>query len=888
MKKLLLPIAIASCILLSTNIVAQSTNASEGTDFWIAFMDNADTSRGAQTLSVFITARHVCTVTISNPNTGWSNTITATPSGINQCYIPTSQAYTTLSGIVEGKGIHVTSTDTITLYAITRGFPNQDYTNVLPTTILRSNYIVQTFPADRYPAVFSIVAAEDSVTVDVTLSGDTRDGHLAGDSYSIFLPSAGMCCQIESTVYSGIASDLSGTQVTARDHKRIALFHGDVCVYIPTQMQGQSCDHVVEQAMPTDYWGKDFVAVGSHAYLPDYVRITSMADSCLVHINGTLAATLNARQTYQYTMQTNTEIDHIQTSQPAEVYLYFASLNGIADGDPSMTTIPPIEQGISRMSFTSLNSGNIHTHSACIICRSASINSIAVDGASIASSLSPIANYPGYHYAHIPLTQGVHTILDSSDAGFVAYLYGTGTRESYGYTVGSAARILTQPKMLANGIDSRSLLDGVNICPGDSLELEARIENGSIQQVRWDFGDGTSNSYANPTTHNYAVTGTYHACAAIEYYADTMSAELLHDTLCVDVTLHPEYLFHTYDTCSASDLPYNPHGTPYSGSVVGDTIHWVTRSGCDSIEIYHLHVLAEVGLLVNGTDTRRLTDGIDVCQHDQVLFNVGISHPGTILSTLWHFDDDGNDNSGDTIFHTFDSVGDFQACVQVRFTDDSVSSAIRDSFICTDIHVRPTYHIDVYDTIEAYDLPYRFNGREYSHEVVSDLFHYYSIHGCDSIIDLHLHINYNSTEYYDTVVCDTLLPFYWHGFNFFQADTMRSVLYNSDGSITLAMHCLNTIQCQPSTLWVPNIFTPSLSQNNRFHISASEISEASVTIFNRWGLFVTKFDGLTGSWDGTKNGTPCIEGAYTYIITYRTAGIPDERKVKVGTVLLIR
>ncbi|MBQ3982764.1 MAG: hypothetical protein II633_03210, partial [Bacteroidales bacterium] len=95
----------------------------EGTDFWVAFMENADTTQGNQSLSIFATPLRDCNLTVSNPNTGWSQTLSITPSGINRVYVPLSQAYTVHSGMVENKGIHVTSTDTITLYAITRGYP---------------------------------------------------------------------------------------------------------------------------------------------------------------------------------------------------------------------------------------------------------------------------------------------------------------------------------------------------------------------------------------------------------------------------------------------------------------------------------------------------------------------------------------------------------------------------------------------------------------------------------------------------------------------------------------------------------------------------------------------------------------------------------------------
>ncbi len=132
-----------------------------GTDFWLTFMDNIDTTMHSQALSIFATSNNPCTATVSNPNTGWSRTFLVDPSMSNRIYIPLNQAYTTSSNAVTNTGLHVTSTDTISLYSITQGYPNLDYANILPTVVLGSNYIVQTFPSDRYSAEFAIVAAED-------------------------------------------------------------------------------------------------------------------------------------------------------------------------------------------------------------------------------------------------------------------------------------------------------------------------------------------------------------------------------------------------------------------------------------------------------------------------------------------------------------------------------------------------------------------------------------------------------------------------------------------------------------------------------------------------------------------------------------------------------
>jgi gliding motility-associated-like protein len=66
---------------------------------------------------------------------------------------------------------------------------------------------------------------------------------------------------------------------------------------------------------------------------------------------------------------------------------------------------------------------------------------------------------------------------------------------------------------------------------------------------------------------------------------------------------------------------------------------------------------------------------------------------------------------------------------------------------------------------------------------------------------------------------------------------------------------------------IPNIFTPNGDQiNDVFSIKTEGISELSCDIYDRWGLKLYSWNGLTGSWDGTYQGKKCADGTYYYVV----------------------
>ena len=108
------------------------------------------------------------------------------------------------------------------------------------------------------------------------------------------------------------------------------------------------------------------------------------------------------------------------------------------------------------------------------------------------------------------------------------------------------------------------------------------------------------------------------------------------------------------------------------------------------------------------------------------------------------------------------------------------------------------------------------------------------------------------------------------------------ITYNNIGTYILTVtydngYCENTdkliidvIECNETTIWVPNSFTPNDDYDNDvFGAYGLNINSFNMRIYNRWGeLLFESFD-LNDRWDGYYQKNPCQEDVYSCIIIYQ-------------------
>ena len=494
----------------------------QGKEFWLSFMGNGFKNNGLVAYvetQVLVSAKRSCNGTISNPSTGWSQDFSVNANDITTIDIPLSQGYNETSDYedVMQKGLQIITTDTVSVYCTNVASNSFDATYVLPVQALGDDYIIQTYDQstamqfysdlnDYLTSAFLIVAVEDNTIVDITPQVKTLKGSPAHVEFSVTLQ-AGEAYQVRSHNGDG-SRDLTGSRVTSRDCKPIAVFNGNTLTTIPDVDNGY--DHIFEQAMPVRSWGRKFVVTASTSRRRDLVKIVSASNDNVVTRNGTTIATLQEYESYSFFLNANDKSCYLETTAPSGVYLYnTTSSDDKAIGDPSMLWIAPIEQRLNEITFATFTGDEYHNssidrHYVNIIVASDDIDKVYFDGAAIPTQLFNTVNgNADYSFVSTSIEHSAHHI--SCEGGLNAQVYGFGTARGYAYLVGSKASDLSTTIIVND--EAVAPADTIGNCHFDPITFEAEI-NLANHTLLWDFGDGTT-STDNPTTHTYSEENFY-------------------------------------------------------------------------------------------------------------------------------------------------------------------------------------------------------------------------------------------------------------------------------------------------------------------------------------------------------------------------------------------
>lgn len=559
MKKLFVSILITSLsLVLGCDLFAAVNGAStQGSEFYFSFM-RARSAR-EKTMTLFVSSEITGNLELTNPQTGTTQTyvigvgkteiaLATTNSNSDETAVTISGAhkdcYTTIANSPQNDGYYVHATDAsgndikVSLYASLSGSKTADAANVYPLEALGNDYYVisrsgnsKSGDANFFPSEALIVATEDcDVDIYPTCLLDGYSGTnitnkisislLKGQTYLLRAASA-LGKYSDGASNAGIGSnDLTGTRIVLKDDGNVS---GNKCkkiaVFAGTQHgSGENTaynngDYEYDQLFPIHLWGTKFVVGSPDSYGSAVTRVVASKPCTQVRVNGTLVATLNPSDFYEYKDTQNTGC-YIETSKPVGAAFFTTGQNigSGADGAPAMITIAPMEQSLKSITFTAIANSGITEHSLMItsptsVCQNTTL--VSSDGTKTTLNSSsgyiwtPIAANTAYSsLVYRGLSTSVSYTLANA-GGFNAYVYGSkGTDVGYGYSVGSAANIINTSFDL-NTKDStyNSSVLSREVCVGDSVTLKPAFASGAIvSSVRWTVTNSATGIVLKDTT----------------------------------------------------------------------------------------------------------------------------------------------------------------------------------------------------------------------------------------------------------------------------------------------------------------------------------------------------------------------------------------------------
>lgn len=500
------------CLCMCWSAGIAQNNSTVGKEFYVSFCKVITSSTsGPVTATLFLTGSKNTTGIVQNPNTGFSKNFSVTAGSITAVSVPLSEIVNDSAGI-KNLGVFIQAQDSITAYGLTGTGANSDAATLIPVSSLGTEYLVASYrtASANSASYFLIVATQDSTEVIITPSNHLSSGQDSGQSFSVML-NRGQ--SYYATHRSGTGKrDLSGSRISVKNPcKTIAVFSGSELTYIPSLYPAG--DLLLEQLFPIPSFGKQFITPVFRGRNVCRIKVYAAYDNTEVIVsNGTIIKILNANEALEFETSALNPAS-ITTSQPAEVAAFavgqdYDKLFGPAnEGDPTMMMIPPIEQNLKESVFSSPVIGVIKSHKLCVFTKTIDAQKTTLDNQNVGSSFKPVDDNPLYSFATFDVLAGQHVIRN--DGGFLAYSYGFGNYQGYGYCSGSNAKNI-ETYIQLNGITSLSN-DTADACIKDvRFEIIAAIPDSAYA---WDFGDGSPIIHTAGNQifqqHNYQIPGVY-------------------------------------------------------------------------------------------------------------------------------------------------------------------------------------------------------------------------------------------------------------------------------------------------------------------------------------------------------------------------------------------
>jgi len=281
------------------------------------------------------------------------------------------------------------------------------------------------------------------------------------------------------------------------------------------------------------------------------------------------------------------------------------------------------------------------------------------------------------------------------------------------------------------------------ICQGQPTQFTSTSTGQNITSYQWNFGDNSTGT-GSSISHQYAQGGTYQVTLTV-----TTSYGCTDDiTQTVSVIEQPTASFNASTVCEGE-------ATQFTSTSTGENItsyQWNFGDGQNGTGPNPTHEYAQAGtyqvtLTVstnNGLCTDQITGTVNVNSDNHQIYNVTACD-----SYTWTNGTGQTYTSSGTYWYLAPNAGPCQGADSLYLTINSSTTGIDTQVAC-----------------ESYTW---INGVTYTQSTNTPTYTLTNAAGCDSIVTLHLTINHDLYGTYNRTICDYQLPYTWHGVTFTQA-----------------------------------------------------------------------------------------------------------------------
>jgi gliding motility-associated-like protein len=495
--------------------------SNKGKEFWLGYGYNAwffvpdgALPPNSQELNLYITTEAAATVTVSLPNTGWTQTLNIPANTVDASILIPKTGANDARMLTEGlgnKAVRIVSDTPIVVFAHMYNTQTSGATMLIPVETygykyyslnysqsqsnskVPTSYSNTTSNGTNWYSWFYVVAPEDNTRLQITPSDTTRGGILPGQTITVNL-NKGETYTVMGKMEAGnllwqASKDMTGSKVVSvpgndGNCHPFALFSGSGGIRLCYFDGGEI---MMQQAFPVQAWGTRYLTYhmlnNSNTDINDpfknFYRIAVDDPTTVVRRNNIpLTGLVN---NHYYEILDSTGGDYITADKPIMVAQYTPggnrcyNMSQFALGDPEMIFLSPIEQGSKDALFYANRKTFIDYNYLNVQVQTTGIPSLRLDGNPFdPNNIITHPNNSAYSVAVARITGAAAQHRLTCDSVFNATIYGLGFFESYGYNVGTFVNNLNSYSQIRNTLNTNGLIDTFT-CPKTPVRLFAKV-----------------------------------------------------------------------------------------------------------------------------------------------------------------------------------------------------------------------------------------------------------------------------------------------------------------------------------------------------------------------------------------------------------------------------